>query len=243
MRPPDYAYQAQRRQLANYLGVVASPFFIGGTFAASKDIGMSDEQATTLAGAAGDMGMARAVNPEVADEAGIIRPTVTTGVSGRVPYAADSGAAPGPVNFMSNSDRFFVNAANRPDIDPNGTFDVVAHGTDQQIQIVTSNGPVMVDARVAGRLIQNSPGYTDGQSVRLLACNTGACDTGFAQNLANKMGVSVEAPTDLVWAYPNGSMVVAPRLSSNPNSYNFNVPDLANQGTWRTFVPGTKPTP
>ena len=28
----------------------------------------------------------------------------------------------------------------------------------------------------------------------------GASDAGFAQNLANKMGVPVEAPTDLVWA-------------------------------------------
>ncbi len=118
-------------------------------------------------------------------------------------------AAPGPVNLMGNGDQFFKNAAKRTDIDPNGSFDVIAHGSAQNIEVLTARGPVTVDQRVAGRLIENSPGYTAGQPVRLLSCDTGACDAGFAQNLANKMGVPVQAPTELVWAYGNGSMVVA----------------------------------
>ncbi len=46
----------------------------------------------------------------------------------------------------------------------------------------------------------------------------GACDSSFAQNLANKMGVPVEAPTNLVWAYGDGQMVVAPRASLDKRS-------------------------
>ena len=150
-------------------------------------------------------------------------------------------AAPGPVNLMGNGDQFFKNAAKRADIDPNGSFDVIAHGSAQNIEVMTAKGPVTVDQRVAGRLIESSPGYSTGQPVRLLSCDTGACDAGFAQNLANKMGVPVQAPTELVWAYGNGNMVVAPRTSMNPSSPLFNVPDLSRQGTFRTFKPGAKP--
>lgn len=146
--------------------------------------------------------------------------------------------APGPVNLMAKTDQFYLNASRRVDIDPNGAFDVIAHGSTHQIEVMTSNGAVLVDQRIAARLIQNSPGYVEGQPVRLLSCSTGACEAGFAQNLANKMGVPVQAPTDLVWAYGDGRMVVAPRMSVDPTSYLFNVPDTALQGTFRTFVPG-----
>lgn len=147
-------------------------------------------------------------------------------------------AAPGPVNLMGNGDQFFKNAAKRADIDPNGSFDVIAHGSAQNIEVMTAKGPVTVDQRVAGRLIESSPGYTTGQPVRLLSCDTGACDAGFAQNLANKMGVPVQAPTEIVWAYPNGKMVVAPRMSTDPTSPLFKEPDLTRPGTFKTFTPG-----
>ncbi len=90
----------------------------------------------------------------------------------------------------------------------------------------------MADQRVVSRLIENNPAYS-GQPIRLLSCDTGACDAGFAQSLANKMGVSVKAPTNLVWAYGDGRMVVAPRSPSNPN-----FPDLSNQGEFKIFNPG-----
>lgn len=148
---------------------------------------------------------------------------------------ADEVAA-GPANFMRNSDDFSRFSSRRADIDPAGHFDVVAHGTSTDIEVMTANGPVTVNQRVAARLIKQSPGY-NGQPIRLLSCETGACDTGFAQNLANKMKTPVQAPTDLVWAYSNGDMVVAPRTSLNPKLPEFNLPDLARQGTFQTFYP------
>ena len=155
----------------------------------------------------------------------------------RAPTATIKEAAPGPANFMGNTDLFFKNASKRTDVDPDGFFDVIAHGSTQKIEITTPNGTVMADQRVVSRLIENNPGYS-GQAIRLLSCDTGACDAGFAQNLANKMGVPVKAPTNLVWAYPNGMMVVAPRASSSPSSPLFNHPDMANQGTFKVFNPG-----
>ncbi|MEW8029213.1 MAG: hypothetical protein AB2806_15945, partial [Candidatus Thiodiazotropha sp.] len=145
------------------------------------------------------------------------------------PNNLDNAAAPGPVNFMADSDRFFINSSRRPDIDPDGYFDVVAHGSPNRIQIETTNGPVLVDHRTAARLIQQQPGY-NGQNIRLFSCSTGACDTGFAQNLANKLNVEVQAPTDLLWAYPSGRTLVAPKAINGQ-------PDLNSLGEIRNFLP------
>ncbi|MDK1398377.1 hypothetical protein QN071_23140 [Pseudomonas protegens] len=133
---------------------------------------------------------------------------------------------------MGDAEQFFKYASKRSDIDADGFFDVVAHGSKKKIEIVTPNGIVMADQRVVSKLIESNPGYS-GQPIRLLSCDTGACDTGFAQNLANKMGVAVKAPTNLVWAYDDGRLVVAPRSPLNEN-----LPDLLNQGTFKIFTSG-----
>jgi len=156
---------------------------------------------------------------------------------GKVAKTIDLAAAPGPVNFMGETDNFYKFSSRRVDIDPSGHFDVVAHGSPDVIEFMTTKGPVIVDHRTAARLIQEAPGY-NGQPIRLLSCETGACDVGFAQNLANKLNVPVQAPTELVWAQNDGRIFVAPRLSLNPRSTEFYKPDLANPGTFRTFTPG-----
>jgi len=158
------------------------------------------------------------------------------GIEVRVTSDADRAAA-GPVNFMGETDNFYKFSSRRADIDPGGHFDVVAHGSPDVIEFMTTKGPMIVDHRTAARLIQKAPGY-NSQPIRLLSCETGACDVGFAQNLANKLNVPVQAPTELVWAQNNGRIFVAPRLSLNPRSTEFYKPDLANPGTFRTFIPG-----
>ena len=42
------------------------------------------------------------------------------------------------------------------------------------------------------------------------SCKTAALPQGFALNLANKLGVSVIAPDDYLWAYPNGFFTIGP---------------------------------
>ncbi|WP_372390527.1 hemagglutinin repeat-containing protein [Xanthomonas sp. NCPPB 3582] len=143
---------------------------------------------------------------------------------------------PGSLNFMGKSDQFFLNASKRRDVDSDGFFDIIAHGNKNEVEVFTPNGPVAADQRVLAKLIKSDPSY-GGQPIRLLSCETGSCDLGFAQNLANKMGVPVKAPTDLVWAYGDGKMVVAPRRSLDRNSLLFNQPDLSRQGEFKIFKP------
>jgi filamentous hemagglutinin len=159
-----------------------------------------------------------------------------TGPPNARPMVQEQAPQPGPANLMGSSDNFYRFASRRSDVDPSGHFDVIAHGTSSEIEILTPKGPVMVDQRVAAKLIQQSPGY-NGQPIRLLSCETGACEAGFAQNLANKMNVPVQAPNELLWAYENGKMVVAPRLSTNPRSPDYNSPDLSKIGSFKTFTP------
>ena len=89
---------------------------------------------------------------------------------------------------------------------------------------------MIVDHRTAALLIQNSDGYS-GQAIRLLSCNVGSSDNGFAQNLANKLNVEVYAPTNYLWATSNGNYFVA-------GMNDLGMPDMNNTGFFKLFIPG-----
>lgn len=136
----------------------------------------------------------------------------------------------GDATFMDADDAFVSNISRRTDVDANGYFDVIAHGTPNGIQITHNGQQMIVNHRTAARLIQNSDGY-NGQSIRLLSCNTGALDNGFAQNLANKLNVEVYAPTNYLWSTPNGNYFVA-------GMNTLRLPDMNNRGKFKLFSPG-----
>ena len=131
---------------------------------------------------------------------------------------------------MSSSDNFAKWIARRTDIDPNGMFDVIAHGTPDGIEIIRKGTKITVNSRTAARLIEQLPGY-HGQDIRLLSCSTGARADGFAQNLANKLGVKVTAPTDTLWANKYGRYFVAAKNAQGHA-------DMAKRGTFKTYIPG-----
>ncbi len=83
-----------------------------------------------------------------------------------------------------------------------GFFDVAAHGATHSIEYGSES--MMLSARELARIIQHNKDYK-GEKIRLLSCSTGAADDGFAQQLANALGVEVEAPSDILFVYPNGS--------------------------------------
>ena len=144
-------------------------------------------------------------------------------------------ATAGDAVYKSEPGEFFANIANRKDIDKNGVYDVVAHGGATIMQ-VTHNGEILeINSRTATKLIKSKTDYKRGQPIRLLSCDTGSSTSGFAQNLANKLNVVVEAPTKLVWAYSNGTYFVAGRRKDNPN-----MPDMNNPGVFKKFYPGGK---
>ena len=135
---------------------------------------------------------------------------------------------------------YFKNIARRTDIDANGIYDVVAHGASNRIQIEHNGINMYIDSRTLAHLLKTDSKYGRKQPIRLLSCNTGTSTQGFAQNLANKLNVVVYAPTNIVWAYPNGRHIVAPRLSNDPSNPNYDYPDLSRskRGKFIPFYPG-----
>lgn len=157
-----------------------------------------------------------------------------SGKSGLYSNTYGSLAVPGSVDYMSSNDNFSKYIRKRKDIDKNGFYDVIAHGSTSTIQIQHNGIAIEIDHRMASKIFKKNPDFK-GKSIRLLSCNTGADSKGFAQNLANKLNVVVEAPTKIVWAYPNGTYFVAERRKDDPDN-----PDLSNRGRFIKFYPGGK---
>lgn len=105
-----------------------------------------------------------------------------------------------------------------------GYFDVLVHGTQDGTQFaVLHNGELVnINHRSLATFIEGT-GYQGGP-IRLLSCYSGSCTFGAAQNLSNKLGVEVLAPSGKLWIWSNGKMVIG------ESKY-------ANTGTWNTFVP------
>jgi RHS repeat-associated protein len=127
-------------------------------------------------------------------------------------------AARGGIQYGTAGDAFLTNASRATPV--NGVLDVAVHGTPMTVEI----GANTVNHRVLAGLIERNPQFT-GQPIRLLSCETGNLPQGFAQNLANKLGVPVSAPNDIIWAWPNGALSIGPTPA-------------ANTGAWKLFRPG-----
>lgn len=136
----------------------------------------------------------------------------------------ESAASGGKSVLMEEGDAFVKNTRKTEPLD--GYHDVVIHGSPVDFGKTPDAwaNNKNFSHRVLSRLIENDPSYSGGP-IRLLSCSAGACSTGAAQNLSNKMGVPVMAPSDTLWAYPSG------RLAIGPNA-------AANSGGWVTFYPG-----
>ncbi|MFE9787959.1 hypothetical protein ACFYO7_21525 [Nocardia salmonicida] len=105
-----------------------------------------------------------------------------------------------------------------------GSHDVVVHGR-RDGSVTPSNGdPVhprdIVDA------IRSNPNYVPGTPIRLLSCHAGN-SKGWAQYIADQLGVDVTAPTDRVG------------VRREPGS----DPVIDRGGEWRTFSPESATTP
>ncbi|AYF76581.1 hypothetical protein D7D52_25310 [Nocardia yunnanensis] len=109
-----------------------------------------------------------------------------------------------------------------------GEHDVVVHG--DRFGKPTAEGGFEIDPQQIVDAIRNNPNYVEGTPVRLLSCHSGN-DIGWAQHVADELGVPVRAPSDLVGvrAVPDSPAVVH------------------DTGEWRTFHPtepdGTTPEP
>ena len=78
-----------------------------------------------------------------------------------------------------------------------GKIDVIVHGSSDSFYILKDGAYVAVDHRTLARYIKKQGGA--GQDIRLISCGSGESPTSIAQNLANKLGARVTAPSDTVW--------------------------------------------
>jgi len=106
----------------------------------------------------------------------------------------------------------------------NGFSDVIIHGNSDMTAYYRDEEQINLNQRSLSKMIKKDSGYKKGP-IRLLSCSTGRDTNGFAQNLSNKMGVIVKAPSDTLWILPTGRMVIG----KTP---------LQNTGKWITYYPG-----
>ena len=124
------------------------------------------------------------------------------------------------------NDRFAKLASLRKDIDPNGWYDVIAHGTASSIEVRSLHGNTLITARQAAAIIRKQPGFKKAKGIRLLSCSTGKNSDGFAQHLANALGKPVSAPNKTLWCSPKGTLYVA--------ADEWNI----DKGSFITYYPG-----
>ncbi|MFI6870185.1 ADP-ribosyltransferase [Nocardia sp. NPDC050406] len=109
-----------------------------------------------------------------------------------------------------------------------GAHDVVVHGN--RFGSPTADGNAEITPQQVIDAIRNNPHYVPGTPIRLLCCFSGM-DIGFAQQIADALGVPVLAPTDAVG------------VRSTPNS----PAVIPENGNWKVFRPampdGTTPAP
>jgi len=136
---------------------------------------------------------------------------------------AKEKAAPGTVKLVGSKpgDNFGKFALRAKPLE--GYTDVIIHGNPSTDKVsVFQNGKWEdLDQRRLAKYVKHDMGYKSGP-IRLISCSTGTRE--FAQNFANKMSVEVIAPSDAVWAHPNGKLTIGPK------SY-------VNNGQWIPFHP------
>lgn len=136
----------------------------------------------------------------------------------------------GPTNFLDGSDQ--LNSSIPKTTGAPGFHDVWIHGAPNGVAPsfnAAEGGAGLIDHRLLARMIKNDSNYSGGP-IRLCSCQTGSSSGTFAQDLANKMGVDVMAPTGYLYVYRNG------RMSIGADGAPLGPPYTG--GVWKTFRPG-----
>ena len=147
-------------------------------------------------------------------------------------YTFGSNSSPGSAYFIAKDDNFYKFIRLRNDVDSNGFYDVIAHGESNNVFLEHNGNSVRLSHRDIAKMVSADKNYGGG-AIRLLSCNTGKVPAGFAQNLANKLNVPVKAPTDYLWANPDGTYFVAGGKTFNGRL----IPDRNKPGKFKTFYP------
>ena len=117
----------------------------------------------------------------------------------------------------------------RADPDRQGIHTIYAHGERDSMEEPSFFGSgLSLNAAQAAIRISNS-NWSGKDPIWLKSCNTGSSPNGFAQQLANHLGVTVYAPNALIWF--NASGVIGPM------PYDGGSADDSNPGQYSPFYP------
>lgn len=155
-----------------------------------------------------------------------------SGRSGLYSGAVPRGLVAGSIDYMTPGDPFSEGIKKRRDVDAKGFFDLIAHGSPKTMLIEHNGTQVEISHRALARLLENDSRLA-GKPIRLLSCNTGKIPKGFAQGLADRLGVKVKAPTKYLWTDANGNYFVADGKKVNGKL----VPVLSKPGIFETYNP------
>ena len=89
----------------------------------------------------------------------------------------------------------------------------------------------MINHRILSKIIKNKCKSKKINGVRLLSCNTGASDDGFAQKLADKLHLPVSAPNKYSFVRFNGQHFVAGSKDGGK------TPNYCDIGEFKIFYP------
>ncbi|SET98195.1 RHS repeat-associated core domain-containing protein [Myxococcus fulvus] len=141
---------------------------------------------------------------------------VATRVSSLVTRRATPVATAAGTQLVADLDDL---AKHAPNIKPlEGYYTVATHADSKSAWLLRGGEWVKVGHRALARFIEKS-GWKKGEKIFLVACDSGACDRGLAQNLANKLGAEVLAPQGKAVLMSDGTV-------------------QSSHGIWRTFFPG-----
>ncbi len=155
-----------------------------------------------------------------------------SGISGLYKNTRGARVAAASLDLMDDTDYFSRYIARRKDVDVNGYYDVIVHGNPNNVFLYNKGELTKANHRHLATVLKHDPKYKH-QSIRLFSCETGQNADGFAQHLANKLGVPVKAPTEIAWSFPSGVHGVAKRLKHDPSN-----PDWSRKGKYITYYPG-----
>lgn len=148
------------------------------------------------------------------------------------PFVEDSTATPAGRAYYAPGDELLAEAHRVPPMPGAHTVDL--HGGPDFVRV----GSVRLTPADLAALIAADPNWR-GHPVRLLACETGNAPDGFAQRLADELGVTVHAPSDLVGLGPDGHLFVT---TTRVDAAGIVRPVTPATGGMRTFTP-TRPEP
>ncbi|MFL6118748.1 hypothetical protein [Actinophytocola sp.] len=132
-------------------------------------------------------------------------------------YLDESVATPAGRAFYAAGDELLTDVA---DVRPEpGQYTVDMHGGEDFVRI----GEDRLTADDLATLIEADP-HWHGEPIRLLACETGQSANGFAQQLADRLGVTVYAPSDYLEITPDGEVLVGRPAQDSGGSWHITRP-------------------